>query len=396
MILKSKTLKVANLLFLGLISFSSISQEEQERNLVPNGSFETLEGKLKALGCIENASGWYSPTGVRADIFTSAKKTPDIDVPVNKFGKEEPKDGITYAGILAFSYGNKEPRSYMYAKLETPLKKGQKYCVKFYVSLAETSKYSCNQLGVHFSSKPLGTDQKVSIIEKTHVLQAENKVFNAMYNWDEVCSEYTAEGGEKFITIGNFTSDADTKNEKNKKTKEYSDQLIQAYYYIDDVSVKLVSQEEICFCQEKKKEAEVYSTLIYQKIANINDEMSTKEKIEAQKLYFGAGSSSLSLEAKKALDLIVSEMKANTALKLEVKGHNDTMESKLAPEAEMYKEISNKRINEVFMYLQEMGIAESRLISTSEGSMYENSEIIETDDEELKLAKNRRVSFKVR
>lgn len=396
MISISRTLNLLNLFLLGFVSFSTFSQEEQEKNLVPNGSFEMLEGKLKALGCIENATGWYSPTGVRADIFTSAKKVPDIDVPLNKYGKEDPKDGVTYAGILAFSYGNKEARSYMYTKLETPLKKGQKYCVKFYVSLSESSKYSCNQIGVHFSSKPLGTDQKVSIIEKTHVLQAENKVFNAMYNWDEVCAEYIAEGGEKFITIGNFTSDADTKYEKNKKTKEYGEQLIQAYYYIDDVSVTTVPTEGFCVCQEKKKDAEVYSTLIYQKIANINDGMTSKEKIEAQKLYFGAGSSALSLEAKKALDLIVAELKANPTFKLEIKGNNDAMESKLAPEAEMYNEISNKRINDVIKYLSEMGIVESRLISTSEGSMYESPEILDTDDEELKLAKNRRVSFKVR
>ena len=67
-----------------------------------------------------------------------------------------------------------------------------------------------------------------------------------MYNWDEVCAEYTAKGGEKFITIGNFTSDGDTKFEKNRKSKEYRDQKIQAYYYIDDISVKLTTPEAAC------------------------------------------------------------------------------------------------------------------------------------------------------
>jgi len=226
MILRSKKVNYLAILLIGFISFGSFSQEEV--NLVPNGSFENVQGKLKKLGCIENAEGWYSPTGVRADVYVPSKKSPEIDVPINIYGKEEAKEGSNYAGIVAFSYGNKVPRSYMYAKLASPLKKGQKYCVKFYVSLSETSKYSSNQLGVHFSSKPLGTDQKVSIIEETDVLQAENKVFNAMYNWDEVCAEYTAKGGEKFITIGNFTSDGDTKFEKNRKSKEYRDQKIQA------------------------------------------------------------------------------------------------------------------------------------------------------------------------
>ena len=394
MILRSKKVNYLAILLIGFISFGSFSQEEV--NLVPNGSFENVQGKLKKLGCIENAEGWYSPTGVRADVYVPSKKSPEIDVPINIYGKEEAKEGSNYAGIVAFSYGNKVPRSYMYAKLASPLKKGQKYCVKFYVSLSETSKYSSNQLGVHFSSKPLGTDQKVSVIEETHVLQAENKVFNAMYNWDEVCAEYTAKGGEKFITIGNFTSDGDTKFEKNRKSKEYRDQKIQAYYYIDDISVKLTTPEAICTCQAVKKEAEAYSTLIYQKIANLNEEMSSKEKIEAQKLYFGAGSSNLTIEAKKSLDLIITELNSNSDFRLEIKGHNDVKESELAPSQNMYKEIANKRINSVLIYLKSNGIDEIRLISTSEGSMTPNSEVVESDDEELKFAKNRRVNFKVR
>jgi len=392
--LKSKKENYLVVLLIGFISFGSFSQEAI--NLVSNGSFENVQGKLKKLGCIENAEGWYSPTGVRADVYLPSKKSPEINIPVNTYGKEEAKEGANYAGIVAFSYGNKVPRSYMYSKLDSPLKKGQKYCVKFYVSLSETSKYSSNQLGVHFSSKPLGTDQKVSIIEETHVLQAENKVFNAMYNWDEVCAEYTANGGEKFITIGNFTSDGDTKFEKNRKSKEYRDQKIQAYYYIDDISVKLTTPEAICSCQATKKEAEAYSTLIYQKIANLNEDMSAKDKIEAQKLYFGAGSSNLTIEAKKSLDLIITQLKSNSDFRLEIKGHNDAKESELAPTQNMYKEIANKRINSVLTYLKSNGIDETRLISTSEGSMSPNSEIFESDDEELKFAKNRRVNFKVR
>ena len=61
--LSTKTIvSIFAILPLGMISLV-IAQEE---NLVPNGSFETIEGKLKALGCIDNAVGWSSPTGARA------------------------------------------------------------------------------------------------------------------------------------------------------------------------------------------------------------------------------------------------------------------------------------------------------------------------------------------
>jgi outer membrane protein OmpA-like peptidoglycan-associated protein len=385
---------------ISLFTFNVIAQEDEKQkpvNLVPNASFENVVGKLKGLGSIESAEGWMSPTGVRADIFVPSKKLLAINVPENDMGKEEPKDGENYAGVVAFSFGDKSPRSYMMTKLSTPLKKGQKYCVKFYVSLAEGSLYASNQLGIHFSSKPLGTDQKVSIIEKTHVLQAENKIFNAKYNWDEVCAEFIAEGGEKYITIGNFTSNEDTKFEKVKKDKSYTKEYYaMAYYYIDNVSVEMVPVSEICQCQEQKKKAEAYSSLIYQKVVTLKDDMTPKEKIEKQNLYFGAGSANLTIEAKKSLDLIIAMMKANPSMKLEVKGHNDAMESKLALDEEMYRDIANKRIASVVAYLTSNGISESSIIPTLMGSMEENSEIVESDEEELKNAKNRWVSFKVR
>ena len=101
-------------------SFMSYGQGE---NLVPNGSFESKEKNPKRLGSIANATGWTSPTGVRADYFVPSK-VPDINSPNNVYGEEEAKDGNNYVGIVAYSYGNKVPRSYVQTKLDAPMKKG--------------------------------------------------------------------------------------------------------------------------------------------------------------------------------------------------------------------------------------------------------------------------------
>ena len=130
---------------IGLISISSIGQE----NLVPNPGFETIEGKMKALGCIENATGWTSPTGVRADLFTPSKNL-TINVPENLYGKEDAKEGTNYAGIVGYSFGDAMPRSYIMGKLNSPLKKGMRYCVRFSLSLSESSKFASNQMVVNF------------------------------------------------------------------------------------------------------------------------------------------------------------------------------------------------------------------------------------------------------
>jgi outer membrane protein OmpA-like peptidoglycan-associated protein len=370
--------------------------EGQNVNLVQNGSFESLEGKLKSLGCIENAVGWTSPTGVRADVFTPSK-TLDINVPENIYGKEEAKEGKNYAGIVAFSYGDAIPRSYLMTKLTTPLKKGAKYCVKFNLSLAETSKYASNQIGVNFASKPFGTDAKTALIDKTHVLDSKNKIFSGLYNWEQVCGTYYAEGGEKFLTIGNFTSNENTRSEKNKKDPKMKNaQITAAYYYIDEVTVTMVVEDAVCECEGVQNDDSNYSNTIYQKVINTNDKMSVKEKIELQTQYFGFGKRKLTPSSIASLDLIASLLIENPSLKLEIFGHSDEMEEKLSKEKPQFVEIANRRVDEVIKYLISKGISESRLIGTPIGNNEPSTEISDGDDDDLKLAKNRRVSFKVR
>ena len=281
----------------------------QEENLVPNGSFESIGKAPKRLGKIDAAEGWVSPTGVRADLFVDGK-IDEIGTPLNIYGKETPKEGENYAGIVVFSHGDKVPRSYIMTKLSTPLKKGMKYCVKFNVSLAEASKYASNNIAAMFSKKYIGTDAKVSIIEDPDISHYENdyQTISARYNWTEVCGTYTAEGGEKFITIGNFVSNEDTKQERMKKDAKSGikvAQVIAAYYYIDDVSVILMDEGkgEKCDC-EATGPSEEYSAMIYQKAFIETEEMSAKEKVEMQQLYFGFGRSLLTEEGKSSLDQI--------------------------------------------------------------------------------------------
>ena len=392
--MKLRSKRITSFLAILPIAILSFSLQAQEENLVENGSFENLEGKLKALGCIDNAKPWMSPTGARADIFTPSKVL-DINTPENIYGKEDAKDGANYAGIVGFSYGDAIPRTYIMAHLNSPLKKGMKYCVKFNLSLAELSKYASNKIGVKFSEKQFGTDSKTSIMEKTDVLDRNDKVFNAVYNWDQVCGTYYAQGGEKFITIGNFTSNENTKSEKIKKDpKVKAAQVSAAYYYIDNITVTMISDEFVCDCGGQAEEMS-YSKMIYQKVANTNSSMSAKEQIELQNSYFGFGRDKLTPDAMVSLDLIANLMKTNASLKLEIVGHSDELEEKLAVDKPEFVDMSSKRISAIIKYLMSKGIAESILIATPVANS-EPAEGTEDDEEEFKNAKNRFVSYKVR
>ena len=59
-----------------------------------------------------------------------------------------------------------------------------------------------------------------------------NNLLTSTNNWMLVQGIYTATGGENYLTLGNFLSDADTTGVPAAGPQPY------AYYYFDDVSVE--------------------------------------------------------------------------------------------------------------------------------------------------------------
>lgn len=396
---KNRIKALSTMTFVALSFFASSQDSE---NLVANPSFESIDKKVKRLGSIANATGWTSPTGVRADLFVSSN-IPDLSVPKNVYGSEDPKDGANYAGIVAYSYGNKVPRSYIMSKMDAPMKKGMTYCVKFNVSLGEASKYASNNVGVLFLKKPKGTDAKLSIIDEPSLLHFNNsmKIMNARYNWTEVCGTFVSSGGEKYIMLGNFLSDDETKSERMKKSKDVKvKELIAAYYYIDDISVQLLNSDRGERCECAAVEAgDSYSTTIYQKVFQATEEMTVSDQIEEHQVFFAFGRDKMNSEGKGSLDFIIEQLKANPEMKLQINAHNNAMEDEVAVENDYYADMDGKRLGAVMEYLIAGGITEGRLIASQKGSDSPNPDVTEEDlveDEDLALAKSRRVTFKVR
>ena len=386
----------------GFVFCTPLTFAQDSENLVPNGSFESVDKNPKRLGSIESATGWVSPTGVRADLFVDTKLE-ELGVPNNVYGKETPHEGENYAGIVGFSYGDKMPRTYLMTKLDSPLKKGNTYCVKMYVSLAEASKYSSNNVGIHFSKSALGTDSKVSMILEPSVVHRQNdyETMSARFDWTEICAAYVAEGGEKFINIGNFNSNEETRNERMKKDNGTEGikvtQIVSAYYYVDDISVKLVDLEagEKCECAAGD-EGEKYSQVIYQKIFSETDKTTPKERVEMQQVYFAFGKTAITSEGERSLAIVAEYLKANPTAKIQIKGFCNTLENEVAVENDIYADMDNQRLGAVMEYLKELGIDEARMIPTRKRDTTPNTpELLDTDDEEMQQAKNRRVEFVV-
>lgn len=369
-----------------MLTFSVFAQEGE--NMVDNGSFEEAKNKkLRRTGDVDRAEGWVSPTGNTADLFSAEASMPDVMTPENVYGKEDPKDGINYAGIITFSYREKEDRTYLTAKLNTPMKKGMRYKVEFYASLAELSKYAANKLGAHFSKRAPGTDDKVpALIMETHVMHPKEEMFDGMYGWDLVCGEYRAEGGEKYLTIGNFTSDNDVKNERNRKPRDVrGKQIIASYYYIDDISVQLLGPNEQCNCNYAD-EAQIEVSTVYQRSPEINNEMTIEEKVAEFGVYYASGRYDIKVAGDKTLDKLANMLDDNPSVKIQLTGHMDDEEA----ESSKHSDISLKRAEYVRSMMVNKGIDASRFV-IEDVKNNEPSKYIEEDDEDkLKSAKNRR------
>ena len=173
-------------------------------NMIQNGSFETVSKKIKSGGMIDYAVGWSSPTDNKADVFSSKAKSDEYKTPANLYGDTDPLDGTNYAGIIMYSYKDDSPRQYLQAELTEKMKEDKVYCVKMNVMLSMLSKYSSNNIGIYISKKPLTPEDIEAYNIEPQIIHSQNRIFDEQFDWEPICQTYIADGGEEYITIGNF------------------------------------------------------------------------------------------------------------------------------------------------------------------------------------------------
>ncbi|MDA7804041.1 OmpA family protein [Crocinitomix sp.] len=371
-----------------IISFLSLSfminlSAQDMNNLVENPSFEQTEGRIKRGGAIAVAVGWMSPTKATADLF-SGKVKEDYGTPNNTLGMEEAQDGENYAGIRAFSYNDKEARSYVSARLKEVLRKDQKYCVTFYVNLAEASKYASNNIGANFSKKQYNISEDKSILTKTHVMHKDNPVFSGQFGWDQVCGVYEAEGGEKFITIGNFSSNGETANSRLKKSKTFSGaSVVSAYYYLDNISVVAIDEESECDCLADDRSVE--TKFIYE-VAPISTEgLEPAQVASLTSIYYGYGDAELSPNSIAHLKNVLEMLLKNNRSKILVTSHLDENEAE-NPE---FSELGTERTEAIKLFLMSNGVNYTRILTEDK----RDAQPADPAKSDLAKAKNRRVTF---
>jgi len=223
-----------------LCLFSAIKADSQ--NLVLNPSFEDTIACPTTTAIPMQCEYWYTANIGSPDYFS---EQPDIfcgtsPVPLSNAGYQYARTGIAYVGLGTFVSSifpnGINRREYIGGELSDTLKQGHEYCVSFYISVAEELKYVTDGIGLYLS-----IDSAVDYTINTNlpfVPQISNPSGNIIYdtlNWVQISGTYIANGGEKYLTIGNFKDNANTLIDSINNNVPQS--RYESYLFIDDVSV---------------------------------------------------------------------------------------------------------------------------------------------------------------
>lgn len=236
-------------------------------NLVPNPSFEDTYSCPP--GVSSNLAGggvlqiWVKPNTSTPDYFN------ECAFPLSPL--QIPHFDSAYIGLATYDPNGSNQREYVACSLLDSLSFDSYYWVEFYTSVGEGyTSVTSNNLGIHFSDTALHSTNPYNFDVVTQVKYFNNEIIDDTINWVKVCGIYQAHGGESFITIGNFNTDAETTEGMNYNLGFDW----QTYFLIDDVSVIPLDSIPGGIPVDAGPDKTIYigdTTFIGQKISNMPD-----------------------------------------------------------------------------------------------------------------------------
>ncbi len=217
-----------------LLLYSIISKEQIiGPNLVNNPSFEQYYSCPVSSAELYRSKYWW---GFSTDYFNvCVPPIPiNVSVPLNFAGFQYAHTGVAYAGFIIYTNDviNYDYREAIKTKLSDTLIANKRYCTRFYISLSESSYLAFTNAYIYLDS--IGILMTKDSVQDTltpllnNGIRVQNDIFNIdTISWFEISNSFIANGGEQYLTIGNFD------NIINYTVGETS----YIYVYVDDVSV---------------------------------------------------------------------------------------------------------------------------------------------------------------
>lgn len=382
-----------------LLAFAKFAQAQETTvpdssrhiNLVYNGSFEEYRHcprRVDAVGVLTLVEGWYQPTRGSADYFNVCGSR-ECGVPSNKLGQQLPHDGDGYCGIYC---SKNDYREYLQTRLRRKLRSGDSIQLTFWASLSEESTGAVATLGGLFTKESISdtvrtiflakereylSDEIFQTIARPYIPQVVNPIDSTIVNtrgWQRVSGIFVAQGGEQYITIGNFNL---AEHSGYVDYDSLTRLLPGAYYYIDDITVECLN------CPPPvADDLNVDSTYltVEQPTFTVGYTFVLKD------IFFEFDKSTILQQSYFELRSLISLLETYPTMRVEIRGHTD------AKGSDSYNQrLSENRAKAVTDYLISKGISEKRLQYKGYGKTLP----IDTNDTEEGRANNRRVEFKI-
>ena len=348
--------------FFGVSAFGQTSlAQKPEKNLVPNGSFENYRRKTNN---VKQAIPWRPIASI--DYYHNPL---DNDTTVQKGAYS----GESYVGFRF----QKRYKEFLQVKLAEPLHRGTVYEFSMQVRLAFWSNAVLKSFGVLFSKA--GYTKQADAIKANIIDSIAKKggLFKA-HEWFTIRGFYKADGGEKYITIGNFSPKI---KKEMVRMNLFKVGYKESYYFVDDI--KLIKSKEF----EEKVDVEIVGPNYHAEDSTlmVNQDIKVGDKVSLNNIFFDNGRYYLLPESYIELNKLVQYLLKNPAVEIQINGHSDNAGLK-----HKNQKMSELRAREVFEYLIKKGV-QNKMYFKGFGS----TQPIASNDTDEGRAKNRRVEFQI-
>lgn len=358
------------------LSLSYLGFAQNENNLVLNPGFEESSHVYPMKPCDfirintsfdKSMPAWNTFAGQTPDIvqWEEDRKYPCV--------YPQPRSGERMIGIINFLPHNDvnmplDFHEFVQGSLKKPLEIGKEYGFEFYIAQPrQTANFhlkrvygkittavpvSVNNLGFYFVEKPLDiTTNMWKFIEDNNIkphFNFEEIIFIEDGDWLRLTGTFTATKAYSHFILGNFFTDANTKNDLPEEQKAaiadfptlyYMEEKKRvAYYCIDDFGIYEI---------DKMPELPTIS---------LSKQLKEKGSYTFKNVNFATGKWNLRPAASAELDGLIDYLTKNPTLKIEIGGHTDNQGS-----TEANQVLSENRAKAVFEYLTAKGIISDRL-----------------------------------
>jgi OOP family OmpA-OmpF porin len=203
------------------------------QNLVPNPSFEELIDCPDWQSQLDHTQFWFSPTLEGSPDYYNACGTSAFGVPDNMNGHQVAHAGSAYAGAYLYIGNPPHAREYIEVELTGYLEHGSCYRFEMFVSLTDSSIFTTDDIGAHFSTTPIADVPGFPPLSVLPQVVNTTGTFLTDTAWVMVSGEFNAAGGERYLLIGNFLDDQQTTLAPASGVSWPA----HAYCYVDDVSL---------------------------------------------------------------------------------------------------------------------------------------------------------------